>query len=250
MLHKNIETKLVKFAVVPFAGNVDWNCSCRYVMPNRRRSFPLRGTWIEISCLALRSFGSLSFPLRGTWIEIGMNRWEVQPYSLSFPLRGTWIEMVLEYALRNYVNSRSLCGERGLKWYKDAETAVALARRSLCGERGLKYPRCAGLDKQLSQSFPLRGTWIEIRESVETPCLTAVVPFAGNVDWNLGAISRYQFYRSRSLCGERGLKSARVTTRPIVMCRSLCGERGLKSHHIGTKTTLNRRSLCGERGLK
>ena len=46
-LHKNIETKLAKFAVVPHAG-----------------------TWIEILWVALSPFLDNVVPHAGTWIEI------------------------------------------------------------------------------------------------------------------------------------------------------------------------------------
>ena len=50
------------------------------------------------------------------------------------------------------------------------------------------------------------GTWIEIVLRMENTVWTLVVPCNGNVDWNKIFILYSQFWQSRSLQWERGLK--------------------------------------------
>ena len=57
-------------------------------------------------------------------------------------------------------DGRSPCGERGLKCQQEARQPQT-NRRSPCGERGLKCPPLA-LPGMASRSLPVRGAWIEI----------------------------------------------------------------------------------------
>ena len=56
--------------------------------------------------------------------------------------------------------------------------------------------------------------------------------------------------RSRSPCGERGLKLRPDGQSHQEVRRSPCGERGLKSSEVSAPGEHRRRSPCGERGLK
>ena len=124
---------------------------------------------------------ALSFPLRGTWIEISIGL-SGTIASWSFPLRGTWIEILIFLSCDNVGSVVPFAGN--VDWNRSLSgDLVYNPCRSLCGERGLKSYIDMNDCTQL-KSFPLRGTWIEIQVNVETPCLTVVVPFAGNVDWN------------------------------------------------------------------
>ena len=55
---------------VPRKGNVDRNVEVAGTVVGKHRTFPARGTWIEM----LSSLGGYAyqptFPARGTWIEI------------------------------------------------------------------------------------------------------------------------------------------------------------------------------------
>ena len=56
---------------VPRKGNVDRNIAPQHVAYSLSRTFPARGTWIEICSYQGRlSGGDETFPARGTWIEI------------------------------------------------------------------------------------------------------------------------------------------------------------------------------------
>ena len=68
-LHKNIETKLAKFAVVPHAG-----------------------TWIEIALYAPCSLNPPSFPTRERGLKYRHHEWDTAFYNVV-PHAGTWIEI-------------------------------------------------------------------------------------------------------------------------------------------------------------
>ena len=101
--------------------------------------------------------------------------------------------------------SRSPCGERGLKLHERVRVTAYHYGRSPCGERGLKFSAGEpGLIWNLS--LPVRGAWVEIS-------------------------IRHVFIRGwlrRSPCGERGLKYRAADVALHSGSRSPCGERGLK----------------------
>ena len=77
---------------------------------------------------------------------------------MSLPMRGAWIEISSVKSNKTVADSRSPCGERGLKYQQSVQ----------------------GLDGCMS--LPMRGAWIEIYPgSVYCPERT-VAPHAGSVD--------------------------------------------------------------------
>ena len=58
------------FRVVPLTGHVDRNVHCSFQQLTLGVSCPSRGTWIEISKIAIQFSWKQSCPSRGTWIEI------------------------------------------------------------------------------------------------------------------------------------------------------------------------------------
>ena len=56
----------------------------------------------------------MSLPVRGAWIEMHENR-VFSVVEESLPVRGAWIEMRFTLMRIKKRNSRSPCGERGLK---------------------------------------------------------------------------------------------------------------------------------------
>ena len=89
-------------------------------------------------------------------------------FLLSLPMRGAWIEIANRAIVVNMVQSRSPCGERGLKFRRDydilrrlmslpmrgawieilyrAISPIPYGSRSPCGERGLKCRRVTEKD--------------------------------------------------------------------------------------------------------
>ena len=121
--------------------------------------------------------------------------------------------------------------------------------RSPCGERGLKSsPR--RLTPLTSASLPVRGAWIEIQVIVTPNAFCTSLPVRGAWIEINGACPKVGAIRSRSPCGERGLKYNIQSPMIIALCRSPCGERGLKSAGRRALKCFPRRSPCGERGLK
>ena len=99
--------------------------------------------------------------------------------------------------------------------------------RSPCGERGLKSsPR--RLTPLTSASLPVRGAWIEIQVIVTPNAFCTSLPVRGAWIEINGACPKVGAIRSRSPCGERGLKYNIQSPMIIALCRSPCGERGLK----------------------
>ena len=69
------------------------------VLPETRRSLPVRGAWIEILLCACVCLVIASLPVRGAWIEIALapsDREEV----MSLPVRGAWIEIAIRAAIK------------------------------------------------------------------------------------------------------------------------------------------------------
>ena len=154
-------------------------CSCQGAVG----SLPVRGAWIEISCVIVQPKTTASLPVRGAWIEI----WYMdgQTYTAgSLPVRGAWIEILVVLVVVRSHARRSPCGERGLKSANGCLCRSARRSRSPCGERGLKSAVSEFQAAAHKASLPVRGAWIEIS------------PF-----W-YRAISNSR----RSPCGERGLK--------------------------------------------
>ena len=122
-------------------------------------------------------------------------------------------------------------------------------RRSPCGERGLK---CGGNThaNRFYVSLPVRGAWVEMPalRCRSAPCPSLPVRGAWVEIYCSDGVSVCR--RSRSPCGERGLKFAFCDFSPAQARRSPCGERGLKSAAPAARLSAGGRSPCGERGLK
>ena len=95
----------------------------------------MRGAWIEITSYILRAIGILSLPVRGAWIEITTGGVQMDK-----------------------INSRSPCGERGLKFVLEWQW----------------------LNRHMS--LPVRGAWIEISSFFRGRFRPFVAPRAGSVD--------------------------------------------------------------------
>ena len=141
----------------------------------------------------------------------------------------------------DFCAGRSPCGERGLKFCRARRNCQSPKRRSPCGERGLKSsPR--RLTPLTSASLPVRGAWIEIQVIVTPNAFCTSLPVRGAWIEINGACPKVGAIRSRSPCGERGLKYNIQSPMIIALCRSPCGERGLKYHRNGC-------GLCGSSSL-
>ena len=57
----------------------------------------------------------MSLPVRGAWIEIALHQDNLTNGRRSLPVRGAWIEILSEFTTWANLQSRSPCGERGLK---------------------------------------------------------------------------------------------------------------------------------------
>ena len=144
--------------------------------------------------------------------------------------------------------------------------------RSPCGERGLKFPPLVSARVRHS-SLPVRGAWIEVPAPASGNACAASLPVRGAwIEMSMtgkhadlivslpvrGAwIEIYTLrmssnpHKSRSPCGERGLKSRTSTAdKANHYRRSPCGERGLKWGPCHRPLPIPRRSPCGKRGLK
>ena len=76
--------------------------------------------------------------------------------------------------------SRSPCGERGLKFRQQVQQ-LRDAGRSPCGERGLKWDRRCNPPAGV-RSLPVRGAWVEmIAPFAALMDASAVAPRAGSV---------------------------------------------------------------------
>ena len=74
---------------------MDRNQRTRHGNTSRTRTFPARGTWIEIWRRSLPMDRDIkTFPARGTWIEISQPDDHILN-GVTFPARGTWIEIPL-----------------------------------------------------------------------------------------------------------------------------------------------------------
>ena len=70
-LHKNIETKLAKFAVVPHAGT--WSEIQKFhINVTGKEVVPHAGTWIEIPRLTLWHWHRQSFPTRERGLKLSL----------------------------------------------------------------------------------------------------------------------------------------------------------------------------------
>ena len=123
-----------------------------------------------------------SLPVRGAWIEMAWvtdSAWVTG----SLPVRGAWIEIAVYVRTSVHQESRSPCGERGLKSllraWRNCRRCASLPVRGAWIEMSIS-------DSALnaSSSLPVRGAWIEIG-TTDTIIDTGI---------------------SRSPCGERGLK--------------------------------------------
>ena len=168
--------------VAPFTGSVDWN---PWII--RRDNFlqvaPFTGSvdWNSLELKKVTTYTE-SLPSRGAWIEIYLQSRNQSSYRVA-PFTGS-VDWNISSAFSSSIYfSRSLHGERGLKFYLIREKVKRNEGRSLHGERGLKSLDVTVLgDKK--RSLPSRGAWIEISmELFDTPRMT-VAPFTGSVDWN------------------------------------------------------------------
>ena len=100
--------------------------------------------------------------------------------------------------------SRSPCGERGLKLYNLVVLPPFLCR-SPCGERGLKF-QADNLNILQPKSLPMRGAWIEIAVGITMDQMMKSLPMRGAwIEICLTSVMN-TIWKSRSPCGERGLK--------------------------------------------
>ena len=125
---------------VPRKGNVDRNNTMCPLFRNFGRTFPARGTWIEIHPRSYRRRGQATFPARGTWIEIyspGLNSYTRR----DVPRKGN--------VDRN-------------------------PKRLVCNQPRVDVPRKGNVDRNNkavtfaalgNTTFPARGTWIEMASS-------------------------------------------------------------------------------------
>ena len=102
-------------SVAPFTGSVDWN-NRNLIRKTHREVAPFTGS-VDWNRGVSRQNGWClgSLPSRGAWIEIP-NQGVLFFCSRSLPSRGAWIEISLHIWLYHNVHSRSLHGERGLKF--------------------------------------------------------------------------------------------------------------------------------------
>ena len=78
--------------VVPHTGYVSWNFRAFNGFCDWIRSYPTRGTWVEIIYPFWIYHTVSSYPTRGTWVEI--EKIKVNSYIVtSYPTRGTWVEI-------------------------------------------------------------------------------------------------------------------------------------------------------------
>ena len=160
--------------VAPFAGSVDWNCQM-----------------IEISSVNPRRSLCGERGLKFKRCENARNKALVAPFAGSVdwnfpsPYQPKFI-IVAPFA-------------GSVDWNMiDNNSAASSNSRSLCGERGLKYqlPPVIAFCKM---SLPLRGAWIEITHLLRVNLLKFVAPFAGSVDWNNEFETFIKFFRIESM---------------------------------------------------
>ena len=145
---------------------------------------------------------------------------------LSLPLRGAWIEINGTVCCKGICESRSPCGERGLK-FEWVTLHIVGNGRSPCGERGLKYHFSASAARPLCRS----------------PC--------GERGLKFKRFSAFAFHACRSPCGERGLKFDFLQLfQHVRMSLPLRGAWIEIWVDPDKRTARVSRSPCGERGLK
>ena len=130
---------LSQFADVPRKGNVDRNAAALLFLPLFLRTFPARGTWIEIPTLSLNlNKGGADVPRKGNVDRNGLTENGDIESLVTFPARGTWIEIIRAWNRR---------------------------------ETRLDVPRKGNVDRNFPlalrwltvwRTFPARGTWIEM----------------------------------------------------------------------------------------
>ena len=142
--------------------------------------------------------------MRGAWIEMCYERGIITPEITSLPVRGAWIEMLHEHGGAIRRESRSPCGERGLKSLCQVEVLctppslpvrgawIEIFRGGACASpsvvslpvRGAWIEIVSGRPRRRAcGSLPVRGAWIEmIFARSQRACASAVAPRAGSVD--------------------------------------------------------------------
>ena len=103
---------LSQFADVPRKGNVDRNNEMCADYAAWERTFPARGTWIEIGWRGKQRARNLTFPARGTWIEI-FGREVVALGVQDVPRKGNVDRNTINVKRSVHRNRRSPQGERG-----------------------------------------------------------------------------------------------------------------------------------------
>ena len=78
----------------------------------------MRGAWVEmLDTIFVVLYADLSLPVRGAWVEIA-SKWTQRSKASSLPVRGAWVEISISATSSKLPPSRSPCGERGLKYYR------------------------------------------------------------------------------------------------------------------------------------
>ena len=182
-----------------------------------------------MKCLATPQLLScyLSRPARGAWIEMRTARRGARQ-TTSRPARGAWIEIRGKRPCYCCRAGRAPQGARGLKYSAPPINAASVSRRAPQGARGLKSVSIEGV-KELYESRPARGAWIEI----------------------LPSFKRFIVSTGRAPQGARGLKS-KMRVYQIVPLKSRPArgawiEMKTESPHIPER---KRRAPQGARGLK
>ena len=165
-------------------------------------SLPVRGAWVEMRLVRplVASPASPSLPVRGAWVEICQATTAARR-TRSLPVRGAWVEIACCVYVPLPRESRSPCGERGLK-YLPEHPPLRGGGRSPCGERGLKLPAVHARPERrgrspcgerglkfrrdraaviVGRSLPVRGAWVEMCGSCRRRTGRSVAPRAGSV---------------------------------------------------------------------
>ena len=253
-------------------------------------SFPALGTWIEMWRRNPARGCHRSFPALGTWIEIhfdsrnigdssvvpciGNVDWNIIFCTSSYllpvvPCIGNvdWNQFLME-SMNHYVVVPCI---GNVDWNEFKEDEVKRdsvvpcignvdwnGSRSRMSHTQVSFPALGTwieitlflLQLISKKSFPALGTWIEIPQPGLPKWSPAVVPYTGNVDWNLYPfIVEFILFR-RSLHWERGLKYTRGMAPQHRVESFPHRERGLKFFMYLTLFLFLRRSLHKERGLK
>ena len=148
-------------ADVPRKGNVDRNVRQGGGGGWVDQTFPARGTWIEIRCVGRCGLARVDVPRKGNVDRNGRILSALHGRVGTFPARGTWIEIRVGDVLR--------------LTFPDVPRKGNVDRNGLCWTTSTPYrgdvPRKGNVDRNYAdkiharqgyQTFPARGTWIEM----------------------------------------------------------------------------------------